>query len=204
MFDTYSSNDAGFMGYQCREGSGLHIPEYHLIVEILDEDGHALPPGALGEIVITDLTNCSMPLIRYGGLGDLGRISLTPCPCGSALRVFSEIAGRTGTYLTMPDGRRVHAFQLTTAFESVAGIFRYQIVQERRDLVRLCVVPDREADRSRIAAELQARGATVFPADMQLVIELAADIERPPGYRKAPVVLCKLTGDSASGSAAAQ
>jgi phenylacetate-CoA ligase len=192
VLDTYSSNDVGFIGYQCREGASLHIPEHNLIVEIVDDGGQPVADGTAGEIVVTDLTNYSMPLIRYGGLSDLGRISPTPCPCGSSLRILSELAGRSGAYVALPDGQRLHAFRLTTAFESVPGMFRYQIVQERQDLLRFLVIPDAGADHGRLSAEIQSRASALLPPEVRLVVELVDQVEKPAGYRKAPVVLSKI------------
>ena len=60
----------------------MHLRENHVIAEIVDETGRILPPGEMGELVITTIGMEAMPLIRYR-TGDYTRILTTPCPCGS-------------------------------------------------------------------------------------------------------------------------
>ena len=64
------------------------------IVELL-VDGRPAEPGEVGEVVITDLNNFSVPLIRYR-IGDLATaVDGTPCPCGRDLSRIGRIEGRT-------------------------------------------------------------------------------------------------------------
>jgi phenylacetate-CoA ligase len=74
---------------------GMHLNEDHFFPEVIDpETGALLPPGELGELVLTTLTREATPLVRFR-TGDLVRLDYAPCPCGRTLARMSRIAGRT-------------------------------------------------------------------------------------------------------------
>lgn len=52
-------------------------------VEILNQQQKRCAPSEYGEVVITDLTNFTAPLIRYR-TGDLALCSSSDCACGLA------------------------------------------------------------------------------------------------------------------------
>jgi phenylacetate-coenzyme A ligase PaaK-like adenylate-forming protein len=71
---------------ECAPGSGMHLREADVYLEIVDpETGRLLPDGDVGEIVVSTPLRRGMPLIRYR-TGDVGRILPGACSCGSPLR----------------------------------------------------------------------------------------------------------------------
>jgi len=64
VFNRYGSREVGDIACNCEKSPGLHlIPDIHY-VEIVDENGKEVKPREPGEIIITLLTNYTMPLIR--------------------------------------------------------------------------------------------------------------------------------------------
>ena len=59
-------------------------------------------PGELGQVLVTDLLNLAMPLIRYR-IGDMAIYDETPCKCGRSLPRLKKVAGRVTDFLV---GRR--------------------------------------------------------------------------------------------------
>ena len=83
LFPHYGSREMALGGaVSCQAHAGMHLREDHVIAEIVDENGEPLPPGEIGELVITCIGMEAMPLIRYR-TGDFTRILPGPCPCGS-------------------------------------------------------------------------------------------------------------------------
>lgn len=86
---------------ECERGR-LHFAPEMGYVEIL-KNGRRLPPGEVGEIVITSLWNRSFPFLRYA-IGDVGHLDGGPCPCGRRLPTWRIIGGRQKDLLATPDG----------------------------------------------------------------------------------------------------
>jgi len=73
---------------------GMHLNEDHFLPEVIDPaTGAVLPPGELGELVLTTITKEAAPLVRFR-TGDLVRLDYAACPCGRTLARMSRIAGR--------------------------------------------------------------------------------------------------------------
>ena len=87
IFEHWGMTETGYGGaVDCAYHCGCHLRENELFVEVVDpETGEPLPPGALGEVVVSTLRRRGVPLLRYR-TGDLVRLIEEPCPCGSVLR----------------------------------------------------------------------------------------------------------------------
>ncbi len=80
---------------ECLEKCGMHVQEDHFIVEVIDPaTGQPLPPGSVGELVITTLTKEAFPVVRYR-TGDLCAIFEDKCDCGRTTVRISRIMGRS-------------------------------------------------------------------------------------------------------------
>ena len=95
LYPHYGSRECGLGGaVTCPAFEGMHLRENHIIPEIIDSDGHVLPEGEYGELVITTVGLEAMPLIRYR-TGDYTRI-LPQCLCGGVTRRIDTVSRREG------------------------------------------------------------------------------------------------------------
>jgi len=99
--DVYSSQEVGYIAFQCQAGS-YHVQVESCLVEVLDEAGSVCSPGEVGRVVLTPLYNFAMPLIRYSIL-DYAEVG-DPCPCGRTLPTLRRILGRQRNMARRPDG----------------------------------------------------------------------------------------------------
>lgn len=136
VHDVYGSTETKELAWQCSEGKGYHINEDEAIVEIVDEHGHVLPPGQPGNIVVTDLCNRAMPLIRYRN-HDKGLLMEPRCPCGIGFSLMQPLTGRASEHVLLPNGHRLSPFLFTTSIEKTKGLLQYQIIQECADALRV-------------------------------------------------------------------
>jgi phenylacetate-CoA ligase len=82
-------------GVECERHDGIHVWSDHYVVEIIDpETLLPVPPGTLGEVVVTTLTKQATPLVRYR-TRDLSYLYPEPCPCGSPYPRIARIEGRS-------------------------------------------------------------------------------------------------------------
>ncbi len=92
LFPHYGSREMALGGaISCPAHEGMHLRENHVLAEIVDEEGHVLPDGQEGELVITTLDMEAMPLIRYR-TGDRTRFLPEPCPCGGVTRRLDRVS----------------------------------------------------------------------------------------------------------------
>ena len=97
LFPHYGSREMALGGAICCPAhAGMHLRENHVIAEIVDEDGQALPPGEWGELVITTIGMEAMPLIRYR-TGDTTRVIPGRCACGSEVLRLDAVSRRDGS-----------------------------------------------------------------------------------------------------------
>ena len=95
VINHYGLTETGYgFAVECHAHTGMHIRALDFFVEIVDcIDGHVLPFGRIGELVVTTLHREAMPLIRYK-TGDLTALLPGPCGCGSPLQRLGPLFGR--------------------------------------------------------------------------------------------------------------
>jgi phenylacetate-CoA ligase len=138
VFDRYGCRELSVIASECKHHTGLHVNADALLVEIDPIPG---APADSGRVLVTDLYNRSMPLIRYE-IGDVARWSdKPPCPCGRSLPRLASVEGRITDFLCMPDGKIVSGPSLTLLVAQMPEIRQAQFVQPNPDEVRLDVIP---------------------------------------------------------------
>lgn len=130
VIDRYGCEEVGLIACECERHEGMHLNIEHLFIEFLREDGTPAANGEPGRIVITDLLNLAMPLIRYQ-VEDVGVPTDRRCSCGRGLPLMEGVAGRVADFLIRPDGSRVAGISLIeNTLTRLPGIDQMQIVQE--------------------------------------------------------------------------
>lgn len=141
VFDEYGCGELGTVAHECEHGQ-RHINDENLIVEVFDGDKPCYD-NQVGELVITELNNLAMPLIRYR-TGDYGSKSYRECKCGRTLSVLEAVHGRAYDFVVNRDGRLFHGEFVMYIFEeamrSGLGIRQFQVLQEEVGLFRVRLV----------------------------------------------------------------
>lgn len=124
--ENYGSTEA-FLAWECPAGNH-HINAEHVIMEIVDEHGHAVAPGQVGRVLVTTLENRLAPLVRYE-IGDYAVAAAGKCDCGRTLPLIGKIVGRGMNLFRLRDGRLISPWHLATAVRQRAEVKQFQIVQ---------------------------------------------------------------------------
>jgi len=145
VYNRYGSTEFSNIASECRERKGLHINADCLWVEVVDEDDRPVT-GRPGQIVVTDLHNFAMPLIRYR-TGDVGVMSEKACPCGRTFPMLEDVMGRASDTLVTESGRKMHDMFFLWKLSRVPGINRFQVVQDSLNHIYVNIVHDGSVDQ---------------------------------------------------------
>lgn len=119
------------VGNECEYKTGVHLCDDHFYPEVINPDtGAVLPPGEVGELVITTLTKEATPLIRYR-TRDITSLIPGACECGRTSVRMERIMGRTDDMLIIR-GVNVFPSQIEEVLVRIEGTEpHYQIVVDR-------------------------------------------------------------------------
>lgn len=101
VYDTYGATEYAPIAAECAHGR-KHLFEDGAVIEIVDEHGSPVPPGAIGDrVLLTVFDRWTQPLIRYE-ISDMVRPIAGECPCGRKLQLIERIEGRIEEVLYFP------------------------------------------------------------------------------------------------------
>jgi phenylacetate-CoA ligase len=136
----YGCEETSLIACECEENNGLHLNSDGVYCEVIADDRLDAGPDA-GRLLLTDLTNRAMPLIRYQ-VGDVVVPTDRRCPCGRGLPLIERVVGREADYVLTPGGMLISGISLTDHFATeIRGAAQVQIVQEKLTFLRLRMVP---------------------------------------------------------------
>ena len=139
VYNTYGCREVMLIASECERREGLHTTADHLYIE-LDGLRPSVDGTSIGEVVVTDLHNRGMPLLRYAN-GDLASPSAAPCSCGRGLPMFRRIEGRKLDTLRTPQGHLLPGEYIVYAFLHVLTVRQYQVVQRELGTLDITLVP---------------------------------------------------------------
>jgi phenylacetate-CoA ligase len=185
VFVLYGSAEGGWLGYECEQHEGLHVPEGRVDVQVArtGKPDEATAPGELGEVIVTSFLRGTTPFVRYR-LHDVAALNSDPCPCGRTAPRIVQIEGRVQDFLVASEGHWIGPSGI--AIDLMVGrpaIIDYRIVQTDRDhvVVSLVTNPNLPALETRQIREVVLRHLGAVQVEVELVKEIPRD---PSGKRR--------------------
>jgi phenylacetate-CoA ligase len=162
LYSTYASTEMQTAFTECTHGAGGHHHPELIIVEVLDDEGRAVPNGSTGEIVITTLGVEAMPLLRYR-TGDMAIAHTTPCACGRQTLRLGPLSGRKQQLIKLK-GTTIYPPAVFDMLNEMASIRDYVVEASTSQLgtdelkLHLLVSDDLKDDvRNKLAVVFQSR-----------------------------------------------
>ena len=180
IINRYGLREFGaWSGQTCSlSGEQFHVNTELVVAEILHQDGSPARPGETGRVVMTDLFNYAMPLIRYD-TGDLAVAGSAGCACGRGFPLFGPIQGRSQECLSTPSGRLISPVVLGQYLfvhkDNLDAVSHYQLVQQDRRRACLKVVPSPGWNRQR-REQLERDLSELLGSEMEVTIETVSEI----------------------------
>jgi phenylacetate-CoA ligase len=195
VFNRYGCREVGDIANEVPDADGLIVNSDRLFVEILNDKDEPCAPGEQGEVVVTDLENYGMPLIRYR-MGDLARWS----PGSTRGRdkypfpMLESVDGRTLDVIESPNGNRIGGTYWTILLRNRPGIKTFQVIQDAPDAIRILFTGEAKAkpDFDYYRREIAERCGAEFKVDF---VETDR-FEQPPGT-KFRLIMSRLSGGKA-------
>jgi len=128
VYNTFGCREFMLIAAECQPRKQLHINIDHLVVEAVDEQNNQVS-GESGDLIITDLYNYGMPLIRYAN-GDKATLENKTCGCGNPLPIISSIDGRKLDIIKTTTGAAIPGELFPHMFKEFSGIERFQVIQK--------------------------------------------------------------------------
>lgn len=127
---------------ECPFKRGMHISEDAFIAEIIDPDTcEVLPPGSVGELVLTTISKEAFPMIRYR-TRDITSLEYDTCDCGRTLVRMKKTMGRSDDMLIIK-GVNVFPSQIEEVLMAIEGCQpHYQLIVNRKgslDVLEVCI-----------------------------------------------------------------
>lgn len=183
LFSTYGVTELANSLCECEAGRGGHLHDQQLFVEVLDDDGRALPDGEVGEVVATTFGVEAMPVIRYR-TGDCAALFREPCSCGRSTPRLGPIVGRKHQRLKFK-GVSLFPSALQAVLDETDGVESFVIVATAGDELsdEIEVLVRGGVSDAALREQLQARTKTA-PRIRRVAREEIESLQLPPNARK--------------------
>ena len=155
IYNFYGSREVASLAGECKDGL-MHIFSFNNLIEILDENNRPVKDGEEGKIIVTNLHNYSMPLIRYE-IGDIAILGPKICSCGNITPSLKKVIGRITDQFVREDGSKFSGLAFTLHFTK-DWIKMFQVIQEDFKKIKILIVKKNnanEADMKEIESKLR-------------------------------------------------
>lgn len=165
----YSNTESGIIAQQLFDSQDqFRINNSSFVIEIFDlEKDVLLPHGQAGRIVLTDLYNFAMPLIRYD-TGDVGIMSID----NSGTPFLTQILGRKLDQLFTTTGKLLPSLFMSSMLNEFGEFKQYQIVQKTKIEYHINLNTEKEFD----AKKLIEKYKSYFGKDAIVKVKIVNDI----------------------------
>ncbi len=138
VYNLYGSREISLIAMNCERENKLHINMHQKFVEIVDNNNNVLNEHEKGNIIITNLLDFNMPLIRYQ-IGDRGSLDYSLCSCGRGLLRLDNVFGRTVDIFRNEMGELIDGEYFTHLFYYLENLKQFQVIQEKINEINLLI-----------------------------------------------------------------
>jgi len=184
LTDLYGTVEFGILARECDKHEGYHINSDIILVEAIKDNQQVY--GEEGEVICTDLTNYTMPFIRYA-VGDRAILSKEKCNCDSNFPLIKLIQGRSNDFITLPSGKIVSPLLLGVSLEKIERISQYKLTQENINTFNIQIMKGKDFEEVTIE-EFKNLLREILGRDIQLDVNIVDEIPREKSGKIRPIV----------------
>jgi len=181
VYNFYGSREVSNLAGECKNGL-LHLFQFWNYVEVLDNDNQPVHEGEEGRVVVTNLFNYSMPLIRYE-IGDMAILGPEKCSCGQILPTLKKVTGRVTEHFILENGTTVPAeffiHLLGVVCYEQGGFEKFQVIQEEYNEIQINVVTRKEIS-DQYKNNINQKIRVVMGPECKIIWNTVEDIPKTP------------------------
>ena len=170
----YANEENGVLGQECVDKQEFHLntSSYYCEFLKLDEDKPA-EKGELARIVITDLYNYALPMIRYD-TGDLAIVGEADCDI-KANTVIKEIFGRKVDLIYNTKGEALSPHTITNNMWEVKNIKQFKFTQISQNEYVILLNAEKDFDKKQ-EKEIREKFEAILGNEANIKIEYTDEI----------------------------
>lgn len=170
----YANEENGVLGQECVDKQEFHLntSSYYFEFLKLDEDKPA-GKGELARIVITDLYNYALPMIRYD-TGDLAIVGEADCDI-KANTVIKEIFGRKVDLIYNTKGEALSPHTITNNMWEVKNIKQFKFTQISKNEYVILLNAEKDFDKKQ-EKEIREKFEAILGNEANIKIEYTEEI----------------------------
>jgi len=135
-------------------------------------------PAEEGKIIITNLHNYSMPLIRYE-IGDTAIGDPKQCQCKNILPTLKKITGRITDHFVLKDETLIYGEYFTHLFYLKEWVKTFQVIQEDYEKIKILMVLEKKINTND-KKDIENKIRLVMGQNCQINWEFVKDIPKTP------------------------
>lgn len=174
VYNLYGSREVSDIAWELPGLKGLWAPPWANFIEVVDENGAAVPAGTEGNIVVTCLTNFAMPLVRYW-IGDRGAL-LAESDVAEGVQMLSHVSGRTVDTFRRSDQTLVDGEYFTHLLYFRPWVWKFQVVQKSYTQILFRVVSTNGRPSKDELCEIASRSRLAMGNDCNVDFEFCDDL----------------------------
>lgn len=156
IIDAYGTTEAGCLAHECGYGERMHLSDDLCIVEPVDRDGCAVPPGETApRVLVTSLYGRTMPLLRYEITDEVTLAAESRCDCGCSFRLVESVRGRSDEVFDYGDGVLIHSVVFSSPLRVPGNVVEYQ-VRQTHDGASVHIVRNGPVDTQALSHKLES------------------------------------------------
>jgi phenylacetate-CoA ligase len=180
VYNLYGSREVSDIACELPGLNGLWVAPWGSFVEIVDDAGLPVPPGAEGNIIVTCLTNYAMPLLRYS-IGDRGALhpddTMADHP---GTQVLKHVSGRNVDVFRTRDQTLIDGEYFTHLLYFRPWIWKFQVVQKAHAHIVFKVVRTNGEPASSELADIAAKTRRTMGGDCRIEFEFVEELPPHP------------------------
>ncbi len=173
VFNRYGSREVGDIACELPGNEGLWLAPWGSYIEIVDDDNNPLPTGVEGNILVTNLNNYAMPLIRYK-IGDRGILAVNE----PSKQILKQVSGRITDMFKREDGILVDGEYFTHLFYSKDWTYKFQVIQKSffKILIKIVTLNQNYNPEPQELEEIANKCKLVMGGECEIIFEFVSQI----------------------------